>query len=83
MISKEQIAHDLAMVYMKNRYGIDVTGSFSINEGDGTGVVTTERLPHTTEAAYAKVKTGEKGLFGIEKKEKVRSGEKVDNLFFK
>ena len=37
MLSKEQIAHDLTMVYMHNMYGIDVTGFFSINDGNGNG----------------------------------------------
>ena len=32
MTSKEQIAHDLTMIYMKNRYGINVSGNFYIND---------------------------------------------------
>ena len=30
MISKEQIAHELAMVYMNNKYGINVRGDFTL-----------------------------------------------------
>ena len=70
MISKEQIAHDLAIVYMKNRYGINVTGDFYISGASGSGTVKTERFPDASEPEYTKVKTGEKGLFGLERKKK-------------
>ena len=81
MISKEQIAHDLAIVYMKNRYGINVTGDFYISGASGSGTVKTERFPDASEPEYTKVKTGETGLFGLERKQKVLSGNKVDPLF--
>ena len=81
MISKEQIAHDLAIVYMKNRYGINVTGDFYISGASGSGTVKTERFPDASEPEYTKVKTGEKGLFGLERKQKVLSGNMVDPLF--
>ncbi|GEM_PF-1787262 len=78
MLSKEQIAHDLTMVYMHNMYGIDVTGFFSINDGNGNGKISTEKLPTIDEMYYKKVKTGEIGWFGIEKKKKVPAGYMVD-----
>ena len=81
MISKEQIAHDLAIVYMKNRYVINVTGDFYISGASGSGTVKTERFPDASEPEYTKVKTGETGLFGLERKQKVLSGNKVDPLF--
>ena len=81
MTSKEQIAHDLTMIYMKNRYGINVSGNFYINDNSGTGTVETEHFPTATEPQYTKIKTGEKGLFGLERKQKIQSGNKVDTLF--
>lgn len=30
MISNEQIAHDLVMVYLNNKYGVDVIGDFDV-----------------------------------------------------
>ena len=81
MISKEQIAHDLAIVYLKNRYGINVKGDFYISGDSGSGTVKTEHFPDVSEPEYTKVKTGEKGLFGLERKQKVPSGNKVDPLF--
>lgn len=81
MISKEQIAHDLTIVYMKNRYGITVTGDLYISENSGTGTIQTEHFPDVSEPEYTKIKTGEKGLFGLERKQKVQSVNKVDPLF--
>lgn len=81
MISKEQIAHDLTMVYMKNKYGIDIDGDFSINGDYGSGSVRTNHFASASEPKYIKVGTGKKGLMGIERKEKVQSGKIVDNLF--
>ncbi len=81
MISKEQIAHDLTMVYMKNLYGVDISGELGVIDGDGTGSIRTKHLPDPDEPEYIKVKTGEKGFLGIEKKEKVQTGYKVDALF--
>ena len=81
MISKEQIAHDLTIVYLRNRYGIDIGGSFHVSSGDGSGDISTDHLPSTTQERYIKVKTGEKGLFGIEKKQKISDGLEIDTLF--
>ena len=81
MISKEQIAHDLTMVYLINRYGISVNGDFSINDGSGFGNFHTNHFPDASEPKYVKVGTGQKGFLGLEKKDKVKSGNKVDDLF--
>lgn len=81
MISKEQIAHDLTMIYMKNKYGIDIAGDFSMSGEYGSGTVTTKHFPSASEPQYIKVGTGEKGLLGIERKKKIQSGNIVDNLF--
>ena len=86
MINKEQIAHDLTIIYLKNRYCVDVTGNFYISslvDGDisGSGSVTTEHLPRPDTPRYQSVKTGEKGFFGIEKKKQIQVGYMVDSLF--
>lgn len=85
-ISKEQIAHDLAMVYVNNRYGAEVTGDFSVGTsgGDvtGSGSVETRRLPDTGKVRKIKVPTGEKTFMGLlEKKESVDAGYAVDVVF--
>ena len=80
MISKEQIAHDLTMVYLNNRYGIHVKGYFSISDGDGSGNISTDRFPHSTEIKYKKIGTGEKGFLGLEKKVKVEDGYQSDDI---
>ena len=66
---------------MRNRYGVDITGLFSINDGDGSGAISTDKFPSIEELKYKKVGTGEKGLFGIEKKQKIQTGYAVDDLF--
>lgn len=81
MISKEQIAHDLTMLYMRNIYGADITGFFSIHDGDGSGTISTEKFPAIDAPKYKKIGTGEKVLFGIEKKQKIQTGYAVDDLF--
>lgn len=81
MVSKEQIAHELTMVYMNNIYGINVSGYFNFSDGDGIGTVETSHFPDVSEISYSKVKTGEKGFLGIEKKKKIPSGCQVDPLF--
>lgn len=81
MISKEQIAHDLTIIYLENKYGVQVKGNVHIHDGSGDGTFLTEHFPSVSEPAYIKVKTEEKGLFGINKTEKVRAGNKVDPLF--
>lgn len=67
-ISIEVLAHDLAMAYINNRYGPEVSGRFDITAGhDGvaTATVWTERLPHAYSKVSEKVVTGEKRLFGL------------------
>ena len=81
MVSKEQIAHELAMVYMNNKYGINVRGDFYLNDGAGNGTIETDHFPDVSEISYSKVKTGEKGFLGIEKKKEIPSGCQVDPLF--
>lgn len=90
MIPKEQIAHDLTLVYLNNKYGVDVTGHFSVSSSsfddsidavDGSGNVNTVHLPDIEAVKYIKVGTGEKGFFGNEKKKKVQSGYLVDDIF--
>lgn len=81
MISKEQIAHDLTIIYLENKYGIHVTGDIYISGDSGNGTISTEHFPSVSEPDYIKVKTGEKGVFGLSKKQKVRAGNKIDPLF--
>ena len=89
MISNEQVAHDLALVYVINRYGAEVTGELNVStyEGDvtGSGTIKTERLPDVDEARMVRVETGEKRLFGlVEKTKLVDSGEHaVDAVFIR
>lgn len=80
MINKEQIAHDLTIIYLNNRYGINVKGSLSISEGKGYGDITTEKFPDCSEIRYKKIGTGEKGFLGIEKKKSVEDGYKSDYI---
>jgi hypothetical protein len=87
MISNEQVAHDLALAYVINRYGAEVTGEFNVStyDGDvsGSGNVKTERLPDVDEVRMVRVNTGEKRLFGLaEKKELVDSGEYAADAVF-
>lgn len=87
MIDNEQIAHDLAMVYLHNRYGAEVEGDLEVSTTDGnvsgSGQVTTERLPSVDSMRQTKQGTGEMHLFGLrEKKEWVSTGEHhVDGVF--
>ena len=87
MIDNEQIAHGLALAYINNRYGAEVTGSFNVSTlGDdvtGSGAVQTERLPAADSKQMVKVGTGEKHLLGLrEKKKLVDSGTyEVDPIF--
>lgn len=88
MISKEQIAHDLAIVYLTNRYGSEVVGSFNVS-GDresvsGYGSVETIRMPDIDEERIVKMKTGNKKSFGpfkYDEQVKVVDGYKVDPIF--
>ena len=86
MISKEQVAHGLAMAYVNNRYGAEVSGEFSVDTlGDnvsGSGTVETSRLPKADAIRTIEVGTGEKYFFGLlEKKESVEAGYAVDSVF--
>ena len=85
MLSKEQIAHDLSMVYINNRYGIDVTGKFYVSGSDsnvsGSGDVKTNHFPDLDEIKKIKVGTGEKGFLGLEKKKWAESGFLMDEIF--
>ncbi len=88
MIDKDQVAHDLAMVYINNRYGAEVSGEFSVETWDdkvsGSGSVGTERLPNVNKMHMVRVGTGEKYFFGLrERTELVESGKgyEVDDVF--
>ena len=87
MISPEQIAHDLAMVYVHNRHGAEVVGELSVDTwGEdvvASGRVDTERLPGVNSKKTERVPTGEKRFFGlVDKKELVELDEfEVDDVF--
>jgi hypothetical protein len=89
MISIEQIAHDLALAYVINRHGAEVTGEFDVStyerDVSGSGKVETERLPDVDQPRMVRVETGEKRLLGlVEKTKMVDSGEyAVDAVFNK
>lgn len=85
-ISREQIAHDLAVVYVTNRFGAEVTGYLSVDTYDGevtgSGTVETKRLPDTDKVRTTRVPTGEKTFLGlIDRTEAVESGHEVDGTF--
>lgn len=85
MIDQEHIAHDLAMVYISNRFGVDVSGDISsYGEGDGMGIhgsIFTEHLPNMDSIIYEHIKTDEKGFLGIKKRKKIPAGLEVDSIF--
>lgn len=95
MIPKEQVAHDLAIAYINNKYGVDVTGDFDVRSSGGgsfsdsdritdvygSGSVSTQHFPAVDEPKMIKVGTGQKGFLGIEKKQPVQSGYLVDDIF--
>lgn len=81
MLSNEKIAHDLAIVYLSNRYGVHLDNNFRIRGGDSLGSIESSHFPSTDEPLYEKVDTGHKGFFGGSKKERVETGRKVDSLF--
>lgn len=62
MVSKEQLAHELTMLYLYNRYGNLLGGSFS----NGHGSINTFRFPDASSsdhiAVEKKVKIGFLGL---------------------
>lgn len=86
MIDKDQIAHDLAMTYVNNRHGPEVSGKFSVDTWDGkvsgSGAVETERLPDVDKIHMVKIGTGERHLLGLrERKKSIESGYEVDSVF--
>ena len=56
MISNKQIAHDLAIAYINNKYGPNVNGDFSVtgsnNDIYGSGSVETKFLPDVDKKKY-------------------------------
>ena len=81
MLANEKIAHDLAIIYLSNRYGVHMDSNFRIRTGDSLGSIETTHFPSTDEIRYEEVETGRKGLLGGSKKERVEAGRKVDSLF--
>jgi hypothetical protein len=73
-MNQDQIAHDLAMAYIHNRYAAEVSGQFQISSSTnyagavddvtGSGTVETMRLPDVLEPETRRVKTGERHFFG-------------------
>lgn len=43
--------------------------------------ISSEHFPSASDPRYTRVRTGERGFFGLEKKQQVQSGNKVDTLF--
>lgn len=85
-IGKEQIAHDLAIAYVNNRHGAEVSGDFEVSTYDGnaagSGSVRTFRLPATGEIHKINVPTGEKHFFGLlDVTESIPAGYEVDTPF--
>lgn len=85
-MTKEQIAHDLAIAYINNRYDAEVSGEFEVHtlsgEVSGSGSVKTHRLPETDEIHRINVPTGEKRFFGLfNVTEPVEAGYEVDRTF--
>lgn len=86
-INNEQIAHGLALAYVNNRFGPEVSGNLTVStingEASGGGNITTERLPGPDDRVKIKVRTGERYFFGlIDKKALVDSNDlAVDPIF--
>lgn len=74
-VSLEMLAHDLAMVYLNNRYGPEVSGDLDESStGDSTSLeatVSTYRLPGVGVKVTKRVPTGEKMLFGLMDRKKL------------
>lgn len=85
MMTPEQLAHDLAIVYLNNRYGSDVSGEFTVSTFDddvtGSGSVETERLPGVNKVLIEHVPTGEKRFGLFNKTVPVERGYEVDSTF--
>jgi hypothetical protein len=86
-VSLEVLAHDLAIVYLNNRYGPDVSGELDVSStGDSSSfeaIVSTDRLPDVQARVTRRVPTGEKVFFGLmDRKQLVETGElQVDATF--
>jgi len=86
-VSLEVLAHDLAIVYLNNRYGPDVSGDLDVSSiGDSSSFeasVSTDRLPDVQARVTSRVPTGEKMFFGLmDRKKTVETGEfQVDETF--
>ena len=86
-VSIEALAHDLAIVYLNNRYGPDVSGDLDVSSiGDSSSFeasVSTDRLPDVQAKVTRWVPTGEKSFFGLmDRKKTVETGEfQVDKTF--
>lgn len=72
----DQVAHDLAIAYINNRFGAEITGTFTVSSSTnydndtvrdvvGEGTVTTERHPGPYDPELVRVGTGARSLFGI------------------
>ena len=77
MIPNEQIAHELTMIYLSNRYGVENTWE----QEDGYVYPFSKHFHDTNEPHYKRVGTGEKGFLGFEKTNRVQDGYKTDKLF--
>lgn len=90
---REQVAHDLAIAYINNRFGVEVAGEFSIRSStnldnvvddvSGEGEVETQRHPGIHDLEMVRVGTGQRHFFGIgpEKMELVPTGRyEVDGI---
>jgi hypothetical protein len=92
-MNNDQIAHDLAIAYINNRYSVDVRGEFSVtsstNENNavddvsGSGSIETTHLPDVNAPVMLKVGTGQRHFrFGPEKTQWVPTDEfQVDRVF--
>lgn len=81
------------MVYISNRYGVEVTGTFTVDSMSsdeavtsvsGSGSVETDKFPHVDQRRQVRVGTGEKHFFGLgpEKTQLVDTDEfEVDEIF--
>lgn len=68
MVSNETVAHDLAISYIRNRYGTEAVGKFNISGSEGSvygeGEVKTLKLPGPEAVKIRHEKTGIKKGFG-------------------
>jgi hypothetical protein len=87
MVTRDQLAHDLAIVYLNNRYGADVSGRFTVRtlngEVTGSGSVETKRAPEVNKVLIERVPTGEKRFGIFDKTVPIEAGYEVDATFTK